>query len=159
MVHKELSLPETRYPAAWDPFRSLRRFGGMTELFEDMFGGFAGQGLPRLASTLMPKVNIRETDKEYVITAALPGVKKEDAKIKVQDGVLVISGDVREEKEEKGKDWIRHELSYGVCQRGFILPAGVHPDDVKASYKDGILTVTLPKPAEEKTRGVNIKVE
>ena len=65
----------------------------------------------------------------------------------------------RRRKGEKGKTYLRHEMGCGSFQRSFILPVRAHPEDIKASHKDGVLTLTLPKPAEEKPRGVSIKVE
>jgi HSP20 family protein len=159
MIHKEIATREARPPAAWDPLRDFKALTGMTEIFDDFFGGSPPLRLPLAGRELLPKVNIQETDKEYVITAAVPGVKKEDVKIKVQDGVLTVSGERREEKEEKVRSWLRHEVAYGSFQRSFVLPAGTHSEDVKAVYKEGMLTVSMPKPAQDKRRELNIKVE
>jgi HSP20 family protein len=86
-------------------------------------------------------------------------VKKEDVKVEVKDDVLTITGEKKCEKEEKGKNWLRRESSYGSFQRCFVLPEGLHTEDVKASCKDGVLTLTMRKPAEVKSRGVSIKVD
>ncbi|MBI4376970.1 MAG: Hsp20/alpha crystallin family protein, partial [Elusimicrobia bacterium] len=99
------------------------------------------------------------TNKEYIISAALPGMKKEDVHINVRNGVLTLSGERKEETEEKGKNWLKREMGYGSFQRSFILPVGVHPEDVKASYKDGVLNVSLPKLEPEKKQGIDIKVD
>lgn len=159
MAHKEIVRQEERSLAAWDPVREFRAMTGFSDIFEDLFTGFPRMLMPALPGRWTPKVNIKETDKEYVITAALPGVRKEDVRINVQDGVLTIAGEQGEEREEKGKGYLRQEMSYGSFQRCFVLPAGVHPEDVKASQKDGILTVTLPKPAQARSRAIDIKVE
>jgi HSP20 family protein len=107
----------------------------------------------------IPRADVRETDKEYILDIALPGVKKEDVKVEVKDDVLTVTGEKKSEKEEKGKGWLRRESSYGSFQRSFVLPEGLHPEDVKASNKDGVLTLTMRKPAESKSRGVSIKVD
>lgn len=140
-------------PMLWDPMR------GMSELFEDFFGGFSGFRDLMSMRTLEPRVNINEDDREYVITAALPGIKKEDVRVHLQDGVLAISGTHREEREEKGKNFLKRELGYGSFQRSFILPAGVHPENVKAEHKDGILTIRLPKEERSQSRGIEIKLD
>lgn len=149
--------------AAWDPFRMLdplREFRGLPfgGLLEDVFAPMKA-GFPPMPAAWMPRADIRETEKEYVIELALPGVKREDVKVDVQGDVLTVSGEKRTEKEEKGKTWLRRESSYGSFRRSFALPEGLHPEDVKASCKDGVLTLTLRKPAEAKPRGVSVKVE
>jgi HSP20 family protein len=146
---KDLML-ESRLPAAFEPLK---------DLFEDIFEGLPRLRMPVLPRAWTPRVNIKETEKEYVITAAIPGVKKEDVKITVEDGVLYITGEHKEEKEEKGKTYLRQEMSYGSFQRSFVLPAGLHPEDVKATQKDGMLTVRLPKLEPPKAKGVYIKVD
>lgn len=140
-----------------DPLREFRNFpfGG---LLEDVFAPLR-MNLPALPSAWMPRTDIRETVKEYILDISLPGVKKEDVKVEVKDDVLTISGEKKSEKEEKGKTWLRRESSYGSFQRSFALPEGLHTDDVKASFKDGILTLSMRKPAEVKTSGVSIKID
>ncbi len=80
-------------------------------------------------------------------------------KVEVKDDILTITGEKKSEKEEKGKTWLRRESSYGSFQRSFSLPEGLHTEDVKAACKDGVLTLTMRKPAEVKPRGVSIKVD
>lgn len=156
MPNKELLVHNDKPLATWDPLREFKSLTGISNLFEDFFTGLPAMSL---AGTWTPRVNIKETDKEYVISAALPGIKKEDVKVNLQDGVLVISGETKEEKEDKGKDYLRQEMRYGSFRRSFALPSGIHPENLKASCKDGILTVIVPKPFEVKTRGINIKVD
>ncbi|HVE14533.1 MAG TPA: Hsp20/alpha crystallin family protein, partial [Elusimicrobiota bacterium] len=76
-----------------------------------------------------------------------------------QDGVLTLSGEHKEEKEEKSKGYLRQEMSCGCFSRSFILPTGVHPENLKASHKDGMLTVTVPKLDQGKSRGVSVKID
>lgn len=160
MGHKELAARESEL-ATYDPFREMRGLTGISDLFEDFFGGF---GLPALRFSTAPRAwaprcDIKETEKDYLITAALPGVKKEDVKISVENGLLTLSGERKEDKEEKGKGYLRREMLAGSFMRSFSLPVGMHPEDVKAKFADGVLTLTLPKPAELKSRGVAVKIE
>jgi HSP20 family protein len=105
-----------------------------------------------------PLVDITEDEKEYVIKADLPEIKKEDVKISVQDGVLVISGERKYEKEEKGKKYHRVERSYGSFERSFTVPADAEEENVSAQFKDGVLTVHLPKGETAKPKRLEIKV-
>ncbi|NNN07334.1 MAG: Hsp20/alpha crystallin family protein [Elusimicrobia bacterium] len=140
-----------------DPLREFGRspFGG---LLDDLFAS-SRMNLPGTPAAWLPRADIRETDKEYILDVVLPGVKKEDVKVEMKDDVLTVSGEKKSEKEEKGKTWLRRESSYGSFVRSFALPEGLHPEDVKASCKDGVLTLTMRKPAEVKSRGVSVKVE
>jgi len=90
-------------------------------------------------------VDLAETDKEIEVKAALPGVKPEDVSITVQDGVLTIRAEHKEETEEKKKDYYRRELHYGSFHRAFALPAGADVDKATATFANGILHLTLPK--------------
>ena len=105
-----------------------------------------------------PLVDITEDDKEYVIKADLPEIKKEDVKISVEDGVLAISGERKSEKEEKGKKYHRVERSYGSFERSFSVPADAEEEKVSAQFKDGVLLVHLPKCENAKPKRLQIKV-
>lgn len=105
-----------------------------------------------------PAVDIQETDKEYLIKAELPEMKKEDVKVEVLDGVLTIEGERTQEKEEKGKKFHKVERSYGKFVRQFALPTEVEGAKVQAEYKDGVLSVHLPKTAAAKPTAVTVKV-
>ncbi|MDE2490551.1 MAG: Hsp20/alpha crystallin family protein [Elusimicrobia bacterium] len=158
MERKTMTTPE-REVSVWDPLREFRGLTGMSELFDDLLGGIRPFQFPTAPRAWTPKVDIQETDKEYVMKVSLPGVKKEDVKVSVEEGVLNISGERHEEKEEKGKSWVRRESAYGSFSRSFVLPSGMHPEELKAAHKDGVLIVTLRKPEQPKSREVNVKVE
>lgn len=166
MAEKNLALMDKeieRELEAWNPFKALdplREFRPLTlgGMFEDFFTPLR-TGLPAIPAVWMPRADIRETEREYILDVALPGVRREDVKVEVKDDVLTITGEKKSEKEEKGKTWLRRESSYGSFQRSFTLPEGIHPEDVKASCKDGVLSLTMPKPASVKSRGVSVKVE
>jgi HSP20 family protein len=150
------------------PFRRLRELLGpersfeqrMNRLFEEAFGPLAlptGEALS--VSGWTPSCDIYETDNEIVIKAELPGVKKEDAKVSIQDGVLSIIGERKFEEETKKENYLRVERSYGSFSRSFTLPTRVDPDKVAAEFTDGLLQVTLPKREEAKPKGVEVRVK
>lgn len=103
-------------------------------------------------------VDITEDDKEYLIKAELPEVKKEDVKLNIHDDVLSISGERKYEKEEKGKKYHRVERAYGSFVRSFTLPEDADAGKVAAEYKDGILKVHLPKSERAKPKSIEVKV-
>ena len=105
-----------------------------------------------------PLVDISEDDKEYLIKAELPEVKKEDVKVTAEEGTLTISGERKFEKEEKGKRYHRVERTYGSFGRSFSLPADASPTKVLAEFKDGILTVHLVKDARVKPQQIEVKI-
>lgn len=105
-----------------------------------------------------PLVDICEDEKEYVIKAELPDVKKEEVKISVEDDVITIAGERKSETEEKGKKFHRVERSYGSFVRSFTLPEDADGSKVSAQYKDGMLHVHLPKSAKAKPKAIEVKV-
>jgi HSP20 family protein len=131
--------PATR----WDPLRE------MEEIMRGMqraFGTWPGKAEESMTlAEWSPSVDIGENDKEYVVKAELPEVKKEDIKVNVEDGTLCISGERRVEKEEKDMKFHRLERAYGRFERTFSLPDQADADKITSEYKDGILTVHLPK--------------
>ena len=152
-------------PAAWRPFESLRR--EVDRLFEDF--DRSGWGFPSRSlfdiepfwrrRATAPAVDIVEREKDYQLTAELPGLEEKDIELNVTDDVMTIKGEKKEEKEEKKKDYYLSERRYGAFQRSFSLPPGVDADKIDASFKKGVLTVTLPKKPEamKPQRKVEIK--
>jgi HSP20 family protein len=106
-----------------------------------------------------PRMNVEETETDYVVTAELPGLKPEDFHLELEDGQLRISGEKKHETEEKGKTYHRVERSYGEFHRTIPLTGAVDADKVTAEYKDGILTVQVPKSEEAKPRKIEIKTQ
>ncbi len=105
-----------------------------------------------------PLVDITEDEKEYLIKAELPDVKKEDVRLTVENDVLAISGERTFEKEEKGKKYHRIERAYGSFVRSFTLPEDADGSRVTADFKDGMLQVHLPKSQKAKPKAIEIKV-
>ena len=93
----------------------------------------------------VPAVNVKETDKYFEIEVATPGLSKKDFKITVENSVLTISSEKKEEKEQKEKDYTRKEFSYSSFSRSFTLPENVNDDEVKANYEDGLLKLSIAK--------------
>jgi HSP20 family protein len=105
-----------------------------------------------------PMVDIEETKDDFVIYAELPGVSKDDVKINLADDTLTLSGEIKEPEKKDERKFHRIERSYGKFQRSFYVPMHIQSDKVKASFKDGILTVKLPKKEEVKPKEISISV-
>ena len=109
--------------------------------------------------TAAPAVDISESDKAYEITAELPGMDEKDIEVKVVNGNLMIKGERQEQKEEKQKDYYLHERRFGSFERHFQVPEGADADKIEASFKKGVLTVTLPKKPEAQKPAKKIEVK
>ncbi len=144
----------------WDPFRELEEMSDrLNRVFNRPALPRTGNGKETMtAADWSPVVDVLETEKEYVIKAELPEVKKDDVKITVQDGVLTIQGERKHEAEEKGKRFHRIERSYGAFVRSFSVPDFVDEGKVAAEFKDGVLSLHLPKTEKAKPRAIEVKV-
>lgn len=135
----------------------------MGRLFDDIFSSFPTFYSERRRDLLegewLPKVDVAETDKDIIVTAELPGVKQEDVTITVVDDILTIKGEKKEEKEIKKEDYCSIERSYGTFQRSISLPNSVMADKAKATHKDGIFTITIPKSETAKPKEIRVSVE
>jgi len=98
----------------------------------------------------MPAVNIREDEKNFVLDLAVPGMDKKDLKIDIQEDVLTISSEIQNETNEERDGYKKKEFNYSSFCRSFYIPENVNRDQIEANYKDGILTISLPKMEEEK---------
>lgn len=105
-----------------------------------------------------PAMDVEEGDAEYLLKADLPAMKKEDVKISVQDGVLSIEGERRQEKEETGRKFHRVERSYGTFLRRMALPTDVDQKKVVADFKDGVLSIHMPKSPVATERRLDVKI-
>lgn len=139
----------------WEPFREM----------EDMFrqySPFFSRALRRSGGEEMewtPVADISETDKEYLIKAQLPEVRKEDVKITFDNGVISITGERRHEKEQTDENEIRVESFYGTFSRSFSLPDNVDAKAIRAETKDGVLRVRIPKTEASKAKPIAIEVK
>ena len=107
----------------------------------------------------MPALDVSETDTQVIVKAEVPGIKADDIDISLMGDTLTIKGEKREESREEREDYHRVERRYGAFQRTLSLPSQVDPDKVKASYKDGVLKVTMEKREESRARSIKVKVE
>ena len=143
----------------WDPFRELEE---MSERLNRVIGTPSTRrdnGKEMLAvADWVPRVDISESESEYVIKAELPEVNKNDVKITLEDGVLTLQGERLQEKEEKGRKYHRVERSYGTFVRSFTLPDSVDEEKVAAEFKDGMLNLRLPKTEKAKPKAIEVKV-
>lgn len=153
---------------AWRPFESLRR--EIDRLFEDFDRDFWRAPFRRSIFDVepfwrreliiaAPAVDIVEKDNAYEVTADLPGIDEKNIEVKLSDGSLMIRGEKKEEKEEKKKDYYLHERHFGSFERSFRLPETVDTDKIEASFKKGVLTVTLPKKLEAQKPAKKIDVK
>ena len=142
------------------PFRDLVSIQDeVNRLYNDFFGGFPSMFDTELSrSEWTPSVDISETKDEIVVKTEVPGMNKDDIKITLQDNVLTLRGERKQEKEEKETNFHRMERCYGSFTRSFNLPTVVQADKIKATYKDGILNVTLPKAEEVKPKQIPIEI-
>jgi len=131
----------------------------MDDLFNEFFDGF-GLGLSRLESrhTITPNVDVSETDEEVRVTADMPGMDEKDIQVSLDNDLLTIKGEKKHEQEEKKRNYYMVERSYGEFQRVIPMPASVDKDKVKAAFKKGVLTITLPKKPELTSRKKTIEI-
>jgi len=143
----------------YSPVRSLFDLrSSVDRLFDDFFGVDRAV-LHEPSLTVVPAVDLEETDDAFKITAELPGMDKKDIHITFDNNVLTISGEKKAEKEIKEDNFHRLERSYGKFQRSFELPGYIDRDKIEADYKDGILHVTVPKTEEAKPKQIEVKVK
>lgn len=129
--------------------RSTLRFSDMLdEIMEDAFSWSKG--------TFVPELNVYETDKEFKITVALPGMRKEDIDISFENNTITISGE-RELKEENGTKYHRIESRFGKFERSLPLPNVIDEENITANYENGVLTVTVPKLKEKAGKKIDVK--
>jgi len=141
----------------WNPFRDITSLrDDMDRLFDSMVGRYPGESVEALWT---PVLDVEETEGALVVRTELPGMKKDEIKVALTGDQLTISGERRHEAEQKGKTFHRIERAYGKFQRSLILPVDIQTDKVKASYKDGILELTLPKSEKAKAREITIQAE
>lgn len=143
----------------WNPWKDLEDVEKrLSALWGRPQGKVEGQKEAISVAEWSPLVDITEDEKEYLIKAELPEVKREDVKLTVQDNVLAISGERRYEKEEKNKKYHRVERAYGNFLRSFTLPEDADGSKVSAEYKDGVLKVHLPKSEKATPKSIEVKV-
>ncbi len=150
--------------ARWEPFAGLRRrndvFSEMSGIQQEMnrlFDDFFGERRSGLAEgNWLPAVDVSETDTDILVHAELPGMTQNDIQLNLQDNVLTLTGEKKQETKDEQKNYHRTECSYGSFSRSFTLPTNVAQDQIKASFKDGVLEIVLPKAEEAKAKKIAI---
>ena len=144
-----------------DPFFALTSLQDrVNQLFSQTFGGFEGLGLeqPLTSANFLPPVDIFEDEHNITLQAEIPGVKEEDLNVTLENNVLTITGERKFKEEEKKDNFHRIERRYGKFTRSFTLPASVDPQNVNATFENGVLNMTLPKREEFKPKKITIGV-
>jgi HSP20 family protein len=141
----------------WDPFRELETISSRLNQYFSQPPARRDNG-DAVFADWAPAVDVEETNTEYLMKADLPDVKKEDVKVAIEDGVLSLEGERRQEKEDKGKTYHRVERLYGKFVRKLAVPTDVDQQRVAAEFKNGVLNVHLPKVASAKPKTVDVKV-
>jgi len=128
-------------------------------LFDDFFRGFDLAPFGESFGTFSPSIDVRETDHNYQVTAELPGMDENDIEVTLDNNILTVSGQKKQETEDKGQNYYRLERSYGSFRRSISLPPGIESDNIDANFKKGILTITLPKTAaaQEHVKRIPVK--
>lgn len=144
-------------PRRENPLFSLQE--EMNRMFEDFTRGFHKPLWLEPVSDFNAKVDMKDNEKNVEVTAELPGVELKDIEVRLEDNSLVIKGEKRSEKEEKDKNYYRMERSYGSFYRVLPMPCAIDKDSVDASYKDGVLKVSLTKSKEALSNGKKIQIK
>lgn len=140
----------------WEPMHEMMTLReAMDRLFDDAFT----RPISASAFSGMPAIDLYQDENEVVVKASLPGLKAEDVQISVSNGVLTLRGEFKQDEEKKDKKYHLREQRYGSFERSISLPSDVQTEKSKAEFKDGILTITLPKSEEVKPKTISIKVK
>lgn len=144
----------------WDPFRNMVTLQDrINRLFEDAFPGPAEGGEDLAAGAWRPLVDIFDAESGVVIKIDLPGVSKEDVSVEVKDNILYIQGERKADSSVPDDRFYRRERVCGTFQRSFAMQAAIAPDRIKASFKNGVLTIEVPKPETEQPRQVSVNID
>jgi HSP20 family protein len=143
----------------WQPYGAVASLqDSINRLFHDAFPRSLSEE-DYAVSAWKPVVDIYDKDNAIVIHAELPGVKKEEVSIEVKENILTIKGERSEVKEVNEDKFFRKERIFGSFQRSFTLPSAIDPENIKATFKDGVLQIEIPKPEEQKPKQIEIKNE
>jgi len=148
-------------PSELTPWRPFRELTTLRDEMDKMWNRFLGEwpSMEPFKGEWMPSLDVSETKDNIVVKAEVPGMDAKDIDISLANDILTVKGEKKQEKEEKEENYHRVERSYGAFSRSVRLPKDVQSNKIKASYKDGVLKITLPKSEEAKKKEVKIKVE
>lgn len=150
----------TRWGSEFPTFRGLESLQrDVNRMFDDFFRGDIRTDDPFFGRDWAPAVDVLENTDAYVLKAELPGLNKDDVKITLENNVLTIRGEKKNDAEKKEGNFHRIERSYGMFERSFTIPGSIKSNDIDAQYKDGVLTLTMPKAEEAKPKMIDVKVK
>jgi HSP20 family protein len=155
LIEKENTMSLIR----WEPFGDVDTLFGRLVQSGFANGGRLALGANNRKLDWAPSADISETEKEFVIRAELPAVKKEDVQVTYEDGIITIKGERKQQKDEKGEKFHRMETFFGGFERSFSLPGNANADAIRCESKDGILTVHVPKTEVMKSKPMQITVQ
>ena len=156
VTNNDLAARTGRDAAFRDPFAALQT--EMNRLFDDVWSGLGTPAANVESAIAAPRIDLKEDDGNWYITAELPGMSEDDVEVTYDDGVLRIAGEKKQETEDQGRNVHVTERAYGRFERQLPLGHGVKDDQIDAAFKDGVLTITAPKAAEkEQTKKINVK--
>jgi HSP20 family protein len=134
------------------------RFGLLNGGFDKMFDEIFNMSIVENETEFIPRADVHETDESYLVQLDLPGIDKNDVKVKFEDNTLIVSGERKQETKTEEKNYHRVERNYGSFTRSVRLPKDVNAQKISASYKNGVLEITLPKVDEVKPKEIEINV-
>ena len=139
----------------YEPFKELENFDDKIQSLLNTFPNLNSE----YEESFYPKIDISEDEKNIYVDTELPGIKKNDIKITLEDNILTVSGEKKSEKEKKEKSFYRSERTYGLFSRSFTVPGDINSDTINAKFEDGILKIVIEKLDEKKVSGrlINIK--
>ena len=144
----------------WEPFRNMVTLQDrINRMFDDVFSRAGDHEEESVIADWRPSVDIYDNATAIVIKTEIPGVAKEDVSVEVRENVLILKGERKIEKEEAEGTYYRKERLYGKFQRSFTLPVETEAEKIKASFKDGVLVLEIPKPEEKKPKQIAINIE
>ena len=144
----------------WDPFRDVEKLQNrINRMFEDSFGRSCDLDDEMSLCAWRPAVDIFKTENGIALSAELPGVSKENVSVEVKENILTLKGERLANPKIKEENYYRQERLYGTFQRSFSLQQNIQPDLIKATFKDGVLTIEIPRPEEEKPKQIAVNVE
>ena len=138
----------------------FKTFREMQRDVDSVFNNFLTGRAPKAGTCVMPSADVYETDDEYVFEFELPGFKKDDVKVKVEDNVLTVFSELQEEKkDDKDKNYHIVERRYGAFKRQFSLPENVDVEKIDAKFEDGVLQLKVQKKEEEKKKAIDVQIQ
>ena len=144
----------------WDPFRDVEKLQNrINRMFEDSFGRSREPDDEMSLCAWRPLVDIYETETGIFLAAELPGVSKENVSVEVKDNILTLRGERLANPNIREENYYRQERSYGAFQRSFTLQQNIQPDLIKATFKNGVLEIEIPRPEEEQPKQITVNVE